>query len=169
MQTPSVIDGAQYYKIGIDLITFGWNYTSLLATPTAVDIFASCSSNNELYTIAANQSFSKETGIAVWDTEKYQESNPGNPLLTAMYTLVIKDSSVQISAPAQAGYLATYNQYTFGMYSPQPATPLADFHCATCSGAMSALEVQALKMAVGVCVLTVASFTWFVGGSGAVW
>ena len=68
MITPAPISGNQYYKIG-DFVTFGWNYTSLSVTPSAIDIMASCSLNNNLYTIALNQSVQTSQAVT-WDTNK---------------------------------------------------------------------------------------------------
>jgi len=62
-----------------------------------------------------------------------------------------------------------YDQYSFGMYTPQPYTPLNEFKCATCSGALSDMERRALGMVFGMAMITVLSFTWFVGGLGVVW
>jgi len=168
MMTPAVISGPQYYKIG-DFVTFGWNYTSLEATPTAVNVLASCSANSEIYTLASNVTVANNTGAVTWDTGAYQATAVQNPLLTETYTLIIYDAASSISAQAQAGYLAVYNQYTFGMYSPQPYVPLSDFKCATCSGALGDLERRALGMMLGMGVLSVLSGLWFVGGLGIVW
>jgi len=168
MMTPAAISGEQYFKIG-DFITFGWNYTSLEATPTAVNILASCSANSELFTIQMNQTVANNTGAVTWDTGSYQATAVGNPLLTETYTLVIYDAASSISATAQAGYLAVFDSYTFGMYSPQAYTPLNDYQCVTCSGALSDMERRALGMVLGMCCLTVLSFTWFVGGTGVIW
>jgi hypothetical protein len=168
MITPAVISGPQYFKIG-DFVTFAWNYTDLLATPTAVDIVATCTANQQLYTIAANQTVGNSTGAVTWDTGAYQATALQNPLLTQTYTLIIYDAASQISATAQPGYLAVYDQYTFGMYTPQPYTPLADWKCATCSGALSDMERRALGGMLGMCIITVLSFSWFVGGLGVIW
>jgi len=168
MITPAIISGPQYYKIG-DFVTFAWNYTSLLATPTAVNILATCTANEQLYTLAANQTIGNATGAVTWDTGSYQSTALSDPLLTETYTLIIYDADSSISATAQAGYLAVYDQYTFGMYTPQPYTPLGEFQCATCSGALSDMERKALGMVFGVSVITVLSFTWFVGGLGVIW
>lgn len=168
MITPAIISGPQYYKIG-DFVTFAWNYTSLLATPTAINIMATCTANEQLYTLAANQTIGNATGAVTWDTGAYQSTALSDPLLTETYTLIIYDADSSISATAQAGYLAVYDQYTFGMYTPQPYTPLGDFQCATCSGALSDMERKALGMVFGVSVITVLSFTWFVGGLGVIW
>jgi len=171
MITPAVLDGAQYYKIG-DYVTFAWNYTSLLATPTAVNIVATCTANQQLYTIAANQTVggTNATAAVTWDTSSYQQTALGDPLLTETYTLIIYDAAGEISATARAGYLAPFNQYTFGMYEKGSYKDLDNgFICATCSGALGDMERRALGMVIGVSVVTVLSFTWFVGGTGVIW
>jgi hypothetical protein len=169
MLTPAAISGAQYYKIG-DFVTFGWNYTSLLATPSAIDIVASCSANKQIYTLAMNQTVSNGTQAVTWDTGAYETGNPTVPLLTETYTLIIYDAASSISAPAQAGYLAPYDQFTFGMYSPQPYADVGNgFQCATCSGALSDMERKALGFMLSMCVITILSATWFVGGLGIIW
>jgi hypothetical protein len=168
MMTPAVASGEQYFKIG-DYVTFGWNYTSLEATPTAVNVLATCTANTQLYTIATNLTLANNTNAVTWDTGSYQATAVQEPLLTETYTLIIYDAGSSISATAQAGYLAVYDSYTFGMYVPQPYTPLADFQCATCSGALSDMHRRALGLVLGMGLLTVLSFTWFVGGTGVIW
>ncbi|KAF1999591.1 hypothetical protein P154DRAFT_523145 [Amniculicola lignicola CBS 123094] len=142
MVTPAPIAGAQFYKIG-EWVTFAWNYTSLSVTPSAIDILATCSANSATYTLAVNQS-TEATGRVLWDTGAYQKTATV-PLLTETYTLMIYDSDLSVSATARAGYLAVFNSYTFGMYTPQPYTPWADYKCAGCSGALSAFEKLTLK------------------------
>jgi hypothetical protein len=121
MVTPAAIAPPQYYKIG-DFVTFAWNYTSLSVTPSGIDILASCSLNQQLYTIALNQSV-EPTGAVTWDTGEYQ-ATATVPLLTETYTLIIYDAAQDITSVPQAGYLAVQDQFQFGMYSPQPYTPL---------------------------------------------
>lgn len=121
MLTPSALAAASYYKIG-EHVTFAWNYTSLLVTPSAVNVLASCSLNSATYTISSNMSV-EETGKVVWDTKKYQ-SNATVPLLTATYTLVIYDVDSEIDDIAGPGELSSQNQLRFGMYVPQSYTPL---------------------------------------------
>ncbi|KAL4918692.1 hypothetical protein BDW62DRAFT_61069 [Aspergillus aurantiobrunneus] len=152
-----------YYKIN-ENITFVWNYTSLSVTPSAVNVVASCSVNSATYTIASNVSV-EETQTVTWDTGKYQ-ANATVPLLTASYTLIVYDESKEIGDTAGAGELSTDNRFIFGMYTPQPYTPLPNFVCATCSGALSATELLGLKMAVGMGLITIASFTWFSSSFG---
>lgn len=120
MITPNVISGAQYYKIG-DWVHFAWNYTSLQATPTAINIVATCSQNQATYTLASNQSVGT-TGEIYWDTGAYQQS-ASVPLLTNQYTLIVWDADQAITAAPRAGYLGSYAGFTFGMYTPQPYTP----------------------------------------------
>lgn len=168
-----------YYKIG-DYVTFAWNYTSLIVTPTAVNVLATCTMNLATYTLSSNMSV-EATGKVVWDTGKYQ-ANATVPLLTATYTLYVVDVDKDIGDTASAGYLGSQNGYPFGMYSPKPYTPLngmlyfpvysdivltrIEFNCATCNSALSDTERQALKFAFGMVIITIASFTWFAGGSG---
>jgi hypothetical protein len=121
MVTPAAIAGAQYYKIG-EYVTLAWNYTSLSVTPSYIDVMASCSINSQMYTIAANQTVDP-TGAVTWDTGDYQ-ATATVPLLTETYTLVVMDAQQDISATPKAGYLGVSDQYTFGMYVPQPYTPL---------------------------------------------
>ena len=121
MLTPSALAAASYYKIG-DQVTFGWNYTSLVVTPTAIDILVSCSANSATYTLSNNASVGP-TGAVVWDTKL--DATGSAPLLTETYTLVIHDASKDVTAVASAGYLGSYRQFTFGMYVPQQYTPLS--------------------------------------------
>ncbi|GFF27818.1 hypothetical protein IFM46972_02176 [Aspergillus udagawae] len=152
-----------YYKIG-DYVTFAWNYTSLLVTPSAVNVLATCTMNSATYTLTSNMSV-EATGKVVWDTGKYQ-ANATTPLLTATYTLYVVDVDKDIGDTASPGHLGSQNGYLFGMYSPQPYTPLNEFNCATCNSALSDIERQALKFAFGMVMITIASFTWFAGDFG---
>lgn len=167
MQTPAVISGEQYFRIG-EYVTFGWNYTSLLATPSYINVMATCTVNSQLYPIAMNQTVGS-TGAVTWDTGAYQATAAANPLLTDTYTLIIYDAESSISAAAEAGYLATFDDYTFGMYVSQPYVPLSEYVCPSCSGALSVMERRALGVVVGVSVITVLSFTWFVNGLDVIW
>lgn len=121
MITPSANAQSSYYKIG-EYVTFAWNYTSLSVTPTAVNVVASCSLNDQMYTISHNMSVDP-TGSVTWDTGSYQ-ANATVPLLTASYTLIVYDVDEAATAVGSAGYLSPQNQYTFAMYLPQSYTPL---------------------------------------------
>lgn len=119
----SMIDPAPgsttYYKIK-DWVTFAWNYTSLVVTPTAVNVVASCNTNAATYTLANNMSVQATGNRVLWDTN----ASAAIPLLTATYTLIIWDASKSISDLPSAGYLAAASNY-FTMYMPQKPTPLA--------------------------------------------
>ncbi|OJJ46572.1 hypothetical protein ASPZODRAFT_132640 [Penicilliopsis zonata CBS 506.65] len=160
MMTPSA-GSTTYYRIG-EYVTFAWNYTSLSVTPSAVNVVASCSLNDQIYTISGNMSVGP-TGRVTWDTNNYKGSATA-PLLTATYTLIIYDASKSISDTASPGYLSAAST-TFAMYTAQPYTPLNEYLCVTCSGAFSEMERNALKFAAGMFTITVLSFTWFVGGT----
>ena len=120
MVTPSALATSTYYKIGVDSVSFVWNYTSLSVTPSKVDVLVSCSANQALYTLASNESF-EETGSVVWDTRPDETGTA--PLLTETYTLIIHDAQKALTDRPEAGHLGAYNQYTFGMYIPQQYTP----------------------------------------------
>lgn len=161
MVTPAPLAGNQYYKIG-DNITFAWNYTSLSVTPKSIDVMASCSLNNQLYTIAVNQTV-QESQAVVWDTRN--EATNSAPLPMHTYTLIVYDAEQGVSATPSAGYLGAFNQFVFRMYSPRPYTPLAEYKCASCNGA-SNMEAHALGFVLGMAAITCLSFTWFVTGMG---
>jgi hypothetical protein len=127
MLVPNQFMGSQYYKIG-DFVTFKWNYTSLQATPTAINVAASCSQNNAIYTLAMNQTI-QPTGEVTWDTGAYQDANQQNPLLTNKYTLIIWDAAKPMTAVPSAGYLGSYNSFQFGMYLKQPYQNLTGKLC----------------------------------------
>lgn len=155
--------GTALYKIG-DYVTFSWNYTSMLGTPTAIDVLASCSKAHQTWTLTNNMTF--ETSVEyVWDTSKEADSVE-SPLLTEEYTLIIKDSEADITDRPEPGYLAAYNRFTFGLYAAQPYTPLSDWTCAGCSGAPGILGHGALQLAVTMSLITLLSFVCFLGGIG---
>lgn len=163
MITPNALSPASYYKIK-DEVTFVWNYTSLSKAPKAVDVMATCTQNQAMYTISANMSF-ESTQSVIWDTGAYQATGV-TPLLTETYTLIVHDAAKDVSATAKAGYLGTWNQFTFGMYEPQKYTPMADYVCATCSSAMSLMEKQTYGFMVAMIGVTLFTFGWFTGEAG---
>lgn len=165
MVTPAATMGTQLYKIG-DYVTWGWNYTNLQGPPTAVDVLVSCSKASNTWTLTQNMTFETEASYT-WDTNKYQKTAIQSPLLTEEYTLVIYDAESSVSATGEAGYLAPFTGFTFGLYAPQAYTPLGEWKCVTCSAGVSDLDRRAIGAAVAMSVVTVLSFTWFVAGMGA--
>ena len=117
--TPNALAQTTYYKVG-DTVSFVWNYTSLSVNPSKVDILVSCSANSATYTLSSNASF-ETTGSVMWDTAP--DVTGSAPLLTETYTLVIHDAAKDVTAVASAGHLGAYNQFYFGMYTPQAYTP----------------------------------------------
>lgn len=184
MITPAPMAGPQFYKIG-EWVTLAWNYTSLKATPSAVDVLASCQANQATYTLAVNQTIEPTNQVILWDTKSYMEKaqkEGKTPLLTEKYTLIVYDSESSISAAPQAGYLGTSNLFTFGMYEPQPyvkwkgknlsvciyswsmtLTPNLDFKCANCNpnAGLSAFDSLTLRAIMITCGTTFGSLLYF--------
>ncbi|KJZ76049.1 hypothetical protein HIM_04505 [Hirsutella minnesotensis 3608] len=151
------------YKIR-DNITWSWNYTSLEGTPTAVDVLVSCSTATKTWTLTTNMTF--ETSVNyVWDTKK-QADSVENPLLNALYTLIVKDSDTSITSAPEPGYLAPWSGFKFGLYTGKTPVPFKDWKCVGCSDAASLLNRQALGLAVTMSLISFFSFTWFVVGLG---
>jgi hypothetical protein len=166
MITPALTDGYQLYKIG-DYVTWGWNYTSLQGKPTAIDVYVKCSRVPKPFTLTQNMTF-EEPASFTWDTHAYETNTVGNPLLTEQYTLVIADADTGISATPEAGYLAPYTGFTFGLYERRKTENTGDgWQCASCSGVAGAgVDGRAVGVAVAMSAVTVMSFTWFVAGFG---
>ena len=165
MITPSIMDGTPLYKIG-DYVSWVWNYTSLQANPTAIDVYVKCSKVPQPWTLTQNMSF-VTPATYIWDTEAFKKKSVATPLLTEQYTLVIADADGGISATAEAGYLAPYSGFLFGMYEGQAYQDNSEgWQCASCSGAMSGLDNRAVGVAMAMSAVTVLSFTWFVAGFG---
>lgn len=101
-------------------MTFGWNYTSLSIKPSKIDVYVTCAANSATYTISNNASY-HPTDQAVWNTS--EDATGKAPLLTDKYTLVIHDAAKDVTARASPGYLAAYDEFIFGMYTPQPYLP----------------------------------------------
>ncbi|KAK9238412.1 hypothetical protein V1525DRAFT_374812 [Lipomyces kononenkoae] len=156
MLTPALTASETYIKVG-DYATFSWTYTSLIVSPSAVNVEAYCSLNNYYYPIADNLTINDTQ--AVWNTSGYQ-ATATIPLLVAQYTLHIYDAASNPTAVASPGYLSAYNNLYFGVYTPQPYTPLNNYQCATCSSASYSLVERnvlrgTLAMTLIACIFTV--------------
>jgi len=149
--------------------TWVWNYTSLLATPTAIDIIASLKYTAGAYaaapppfTLALNASF-EPTQTFTWDTGAFAAQTP---LPVGNYTLVVYDAGQDrgVSAVPAAGKLAVWRGLVFGVYTPQPYVGLENAYvCATCSAAAGRLVGGVI---VGVVGGVVVGFMWFGGLAG---
>ena len=109
MITPAMTSST-YIKIG-DEVTFVWNYTNLIVTPSKIDVVAS--NTDGAWTIASNITC-KETGSVVWNT-----SDEATPLPMESYTFIVYDSEEGPTAVPKAGHLSPYQNYPFAMYSPR--------------------------------------------------
>lgn len=106
-----------YVKSG-DNATFSWTYTNVVNSPSAINVAAICTSNQQTYMIAQNQSIDKSS--AVWDTRHAASSGMGP--ITAEYTLYVYDANSTPSATASAGELSSM-QFIFGLYLPKKYNP----------------------------------------------
>ena len=89
MQVPGVFESQQFYKVG-DWVTFGWNYTSVVNKPSAVNVIAQCSQIGAEWTIAANMSYEANQTV-YWDTAQYNGKQTPQ-LVVASYTLIIENA-----------------------------------------------------------------------------
>lgn len=159
----TTVEATPLFKIG-DNITLGWNYTGLVQTPTAVDVLISCSTASETWTLTSNMTF--ETDVSYTWNSNDQAENLETPLLTELYTLIIKNSDAEVSDTSEAGKLAADAQFTFGMYYGQSYTPYADWTCNGCSAASALFDPHVLQLALTMSVITFVTFTCFVTGWG---
>lgn len=161
MKSPSVFDGMQYYKINGDPITWSYNFTSLVVTPTAINVEAFCSKTQQYYSIAHNYSSSETT--VTWDTDKFQ-STATNQLVMETYTLFMYDAAASRTDIPKPGHLGVFNRLQFALYNPTPYVHLKEWECPTCSDASSTTLDHGVKILLGTALLTVLSFTWFIRG-----
>ncbi|KAF8957409.1 hypothetical protein BDZ97DRAFT_1924661 [Flammula alnicola] len=127
-----------FFKIASgEVITFAWNMTSVLATPTHLTVSAVCDNGNT-YAVGPTDGIIPGTATEVlWDIYSYQVNNPNRPLAQATYTLNIWDDRGS-GAALRGGYLQQNSELHFALYTPQAYTPIASgWTCATCNGAMS--------------------------------
>lgn len=150
------------FKVG-DNVDLGWNYTSLLGDPTAIDVLISCATATKTWTLTSNMTF--ETSVDfTWNTNDTEPTD--QKLLSEMYTLIIKDSDAEITEVAEPGYLGVYSGFTFGLYTPQPYVPFNEWECTGCNAGSSDMDRRALGFAFTMSLITIFSFTWFVTGLG---
>ncbi|KAG2743708.1 hypothetical protein P692DRAFT_20850388 [Suillus brevipes Sb2] len=137
------IQSNSYYKIApSEYVTFGWNFSSILVTPTAITV-AAVGANGNTYPVGPSNGVIPGTAQSVvWYPYGYQTANPSLPLVQATYTLHIWADGGPSAIPTP-GYLAPNSQLEFAMYTPQAYTPLASgWQCAGCSGALPQLKIN---------------------------
>lgn len=143
-------------------VELAWNYTGLQATPDAIDVLLSCAEVSATWTLTGNWSFEAEPTY----TWAINDQDDETPLLTEMYTLIIKDTEAEVSDIPEPGKLGSNQNFKFGLYHPQRYVPWDEFECTGCSGAAGGHDVQAVKLAVTMSFITFLTFTYFVAGWG---
>ena len=114
-----------FYKIApSQLITFAWNFSSILATPTHLTVSAVCDNGNTYPVGPTNGIIPGTATSVVWDVYSYQQNNPNTPLAQASYTLNIWDDRGP-NAPRAPGYLQENSGLKFALYTPQAYTALS--------------------------------------------
>lgn len=114
-----------FYKIApSQTVTFGWNFTSVLQDSQSLTISAICENGNT-YPVGPTDGVLPGTATQVlWDLHAWQTSNPQQPLAQGTYTLTMWDNRGRSALP-RPGYMQPFDNLQFGLYTPQPYTPLA--------------------------------------------
>lgn len=141
-----------YYKIApSQVITFGWNMTSVLASPTHLTVSAVADNGNTYPVGPTDGIIPADATQVVWDIYSYQQHNPNMPLGVGTYTLNIWDERGP-GAGRAGGYLSPFNGLQFALYSPQVYTPIASgWTCAQCTGT-GVMSAAAHPVFVGIVV-----------------
>ena len=122
---PPQTAAASYYKIAANNpITFGWNYTYLVQTPTRLTVSAFCSSNGNTYPVGPTDGVIEGAATqVVWDAYAYEQQQGAVPLAQAEYTLFINDERGPNSG-LHAGLLTPNSGMKFSLYRPRAYVPL---------------------------------------------
>lgn len=118
-----------FFKIAPgNLVTFAWNFTSLLSTPAHLTVSAICDNGNT-YPVGPTDGIIPGTATSVvWDVYSYQQAHSNTPLAVASYTLYIHDE--RGPNPTRApGLLEPNSALKFALYTPQAYTPLVSGQC----------------------------------------
>jgi hypothetical protein len=113
-----------YYKIAEgETVSFGWNFSYVLATPTSLTLSAICDNGNT-YPVGPSDGKIPGTATSVgWDLWSYQQAFPNTPLAQQLCTLHIWGDQGP-GAQRSPGVLQENSQLQFALYSPQLYTPL---------------------------------------------
>jgi len=128
-----------FFKIApSQLVTFGWNFTSLIVTPTRLTVSAVCDNGNTYPVGPTDGIIPGSATSVVWDPYGYDQANPNTPLAQASYTLHIWGDRGP-NAPRAPGLLDPNSALKFALYTPQAYTPLSSgWQCSGCnSGSIS--------------------------------
>ncbi|KAK0506447.1 hypothetical protein EDD18DRAFT_1374451 [Armillaria luteobubalina] len=141
-QPPTTV--TSFYKIASnEMVTFGWNFTDVLVTPTHLTVSAQCDNGNTYPVGPASDGIIDGSATqVVWDVYSYQKSHSDNPLPQATCTLLIQDER-GLGATRRGGYMNPNSEATFAFYTPQSYTPLSSgWNCAICSNGFSSYIAQ---------------------------
>ncbi|KAK0529696.1 hypothetical protein OC834_003584 [Tilletia horrida] len=138
---------ASYYKLASNAqVTFGWNFTSVIATPSTLHIQAYCPANSVTYTLSPQTGIPGNSFNFTWDPYAYSISAAASnlpQLIEATYRLQVFDER-GLDAPANVGgRMAPNSKVSFALYIPKSYTPLANGW--VCAGCSAATHLQALS------------------------
>lgn len=122
---PPQTAAASYYKIAPnELITFGWNFTYVSMTPTALTVSAFCASNGNTYPVGPTDGVIPGGATQViWDPYQYESGDGAVRLAQAEYTLSIHDERGP-DVGIRAGFLTPNSGMKFSLYRPREYLPL---------------------------------------------
>ncbi|KAG6379617.1 hypothetical protein JVT61DRAFT_10130 [Boletus reticuloceps] len=107
-----------FYKIApSEPITFAWELSNIIVTPTHLTVSAACEHGNT-YPVGPTDGIIPGTATSVvWDTYAYQTSHPQLPLAQAEYTLEIWGDQGP-DAQSEPGFLTPNSAVHFSLYTP---------------------------------------------------
>ncbi|TFK63583.1 hypothetical protein BDN72DRAFT_872269 [Pluteus cervinus] len=146
-----------FYKIApSQVITFGWNMTSVIATPTHLTVSAVCDNGNT-YPVGPTDGVIAGTATGVtWNPFEWNQAHPELPLVQGNYQLTIWDDRGP-NAARKGGFLVPNSALKFALYTTQPYTGLSDgWSCTTCSGALGSAATH--PVVVGSVVMMMVMF-----------
>ncbi|KAF9016316.1 hypothetical protein BDZ89DRAFT_1118179 [Hymenopellis radicata] len=133
-----------FFKIApSQMATFGWNMTSVIASPTHLTVSAKCDNGNT-YPVgpATDGVIDGDATQVVWDIYSYYKSHNGAPLPVGTCTLLICDER-GFGASRLGGYMVPNSALTFALYTPAGYTPLASgWECTICNSSFSSYVAQ---------------------------
>ncbi|KAG2345757.1 hypothetical protein BDR05DRAFT_960024 [Suillus weaverae] len=108
-------------------ITFGWNFSYILATPTHLTVSAVCENGNTYPVGPADGVIDGTATSVVWNPYTYQTSHPNLPLAQAKYTLKIWGDGGP-DAAREPGVLTPNSALQFAVYTQQAYTTAHTAH-----------------------------------------
>ncbi|KIY66137.1 hypothetical protein CYLTODRAFT_412060 [Cylindrobasidium torrendii FP15055 ss-10] len=145
-----------YFKIAQNnLVTFGWNMTSVLVEPTSLTVSAQCDNGNTYPVGPTDGIIEGDATQVVWDVYSWQQSHSNNPLPQGTCTLMICDER-GYGASRLGGYMNPNSQLTFAFYTPQAYTPISSgWECTVCDHGFAAYASNPTFVTLSATVLVV--------------